>query len=71
VINALASILGVDPSELADAGRLRGFARATPRTAFGRTYGAPDATPAMPASVAPASENEEWDEVDELFRGRR
>ena len=71
VINALASILGVDADELADAGRLRGFARATPRTTFGRTYGAADATPAMPASVARAAEEEEWDEVDELFRGRR
>lgn len=71
VIKALASILGVDADELADAGRLRGFTRATPRTAFGRTYGAADATPAMPASVAGASEEEEWDEVDELFCGRR
>ncbi len=71
VINALASILRVDADELAEAGRLSGFARATPRTAFGRSYSLSDAASALPASVTRAAAEEEWDEVDELFRGKQ
>jgi hypothetical protein len=71
VLEALASILGVTSEELAAAGDFQGFHQAAPRAAFGRTYSVEsDELDAVPAPASPGTP-EEWDEVDQLFRGGR
>ena len=70
VLGALSAILGRSVEALREAGESLGdseSAGAPPAPAFARTTRAPsDAEP--PATVQPGTS--EWDEVDELFRGR-
>ncbi len=76
VLENLAAILGSSLETLRDAGRALGDA-VTPDAPAGAPLFARTAMPdaAFPAAAAPPSEavlaDEEWDEVDELFTGRR
>lgn len=78
VLEKLARILGLSAEALRDAGRALGPPGAPPGAAssavFARTATAEDEYPseAPSAPATPGSEEEEpWDEVDELFLGRR
>lgn len=72
VLDALAGLLGVSSGELEEAGAFRGFHRAGPQAAFGRTYDvASGELQAMSAPASAADDREGWDEVDELFMGGR
>jgi hypothetical protein len=80
VLDALGRILGQSASALREAGRPlgpgpgagAGAAAAPPRAAFTRmARPAEGAEPPAAAAAGPAPDKPAWDEVDELFRGRR
>ena len=71
VLDALASILGASTDELVEAGELRGFASPPAQGAFGRAYGTEDHIDTGAETLGQIDAEEEWDEVDELFRGGR
>ncbi|MDQ2761291.1 MAG: hypothetical protein M3Y17_12920 [Actinomycetota bacterium] len=71
VLDELASILGVSADELVEDSELRGFVRPLPEAAFGRTYVDPEADKLAAETIQTDDGSEEWDEVDELFRGGR
>lgn len=71
VLDALASVLGVSADELVDAGELRGFPSPLAQGAFGRAYGTEDHIDPGAEALGKIDAEEEWDEVDELFRGGR
>lgn len=66
VLDALAGVLGSTAHELERAGEFTGFGRPAGATAYLRAN-AHQAT----AAAGPTSPEEEWDEVDRLFRGGR
>jgi hypothetical protein len=73
VLQALSQITGETVDALRDAGRAIGGAApgagpAAAPAAFAR-HGYPEAAAAPPGAPSPAGRAEEWDEVDELFRG--
>jgi len=69
VLDALGSILGQSAEALRSAGRAVGAGPqgAPPAAAFART--ASDAQTEIEASLPKAAAEQEWDEVDQLFRG--
>jgi hypothetical protein len=71
VLEALGKLLGVTAAELRDAGATIGAglgSGATQAEAFARTASITDQAPATPPDSTSGS-HEQWDEVDELFRG--
>ena len=67
VLDALGRLVGVSGERLREAGSAAGDIAAGPEMTFARS--APAAEPADLELRAPAPQGEEWDEVDQLFRG--
>jgi hypothetical protein len=74
VLEALGRILGESATALREAGRSLGPGRTTgapPGAVFTRMARAPEGAEPRAAPAEPERGEAEWDEVDELFRGRR